>query len=380
LSALARRIESTQVIAHVDMDAFYVAVEMLRHPELRGKPVVVAHDGPRGVVTTASYEARKFGVHSALPMVTAHRRCPDLTVLPVDMQLYRRGSIKVMETLREFSETVEVVGMDEAYVDLSDSPVPQSRAREIKRRVKEETWLVCSIGLAPNKLMAKIASDLDKPDGFCILDEASWLETVGDKPASLLPGVGPRTFARLQEIGIETVGDLAGADEGLLERSFGPNHGGGLRDRGRGIGSSVLTTDRVRKSESRETTFRADVTDREELVETIERLARSVCESLESHGNSGRTVTMKIRLRPFKTYTRSRTLDSPTRDPETVVRVARELLDRFDPQVPVRLIGVGLAGLASDSEPEQANGPAGAAPEDTGSDPAEPQLDLRAAS
>src|SRR3954451_5933672 len=167
----------SQVIAHVDMDAFYVSIETLRHPELRGKPVVVAYDGPRGVVTTASYEARKYGVHSALPMVTARRRCPDLTVLPVDMQLYRRGSNKVMETLREFSDQVEVVGMDEAYVDLNSSPVPQSRAHEIRGRLRDVAPLVCSIGLAPNKLMAKIASDLDKPDGFFLLTEETWLAT-----------------------------------------------------------------------------------------------------------------------------------------------------------------------------------------------------------
>ena len=340
------------MIAHVDMDAFYVSVEMLRHPQLRGKPVVVAYDGPRGVVTTASYEARKFGVHSALPMVTARRRCPDLVVLPVDMQLYRRGSIKMMETLQEFSDTVEVVGTDEAYVDLSDSPVPQSRAREIKHKVKEATWLVCSIGLAPNKLMAKIASDLDKPDGFCVLDDASWLPSVGEKRASILPGVGPKTYERLQRIGIETVAQLASADQALLQREFGPNHGDDLRARANGVGASTLTTERKRKSESRETTFGADVTDRAELLETIDRLARSVCASLESHDSVGRTVTLKIRIQPFKTYTRSRTLDSSTRDPDTVASVARELLERFDPQAPVRLVGVGVAGLASPAEGE----------------------------
>jgi DNA polymerase IV len=336
------------VIAHVDMDAFYVSIEMLRHPELRGKPVVVAYDGPRGVVTTASYEARKYGVHSALPMVTARRRCPDLTVLPVDMQLYRRGSNKVMETLRDFSDEVEVVGLDEAYVDLSDSPVPQSRAKEIKRRIREVTYLVCSIGLAPNKLMAKIASDLDKPDGFFVLDHDNWLETVGEKPASLLPGVGPKTFDRLRAIGVETVAQLATADELGLGRAFGPNHGGGLRERANGIGSTKLNEDTVRKSESRETTFPEDVTDRKLLHDTVERLARSVCESLAQNKRRGRTVTLKIRLQPFKTYTRSRTLSSHTCDPEEVIATARELLERFDPQRPVRLVGVGLAGLAED--------------------------------
>jgi DNA polymerase-4 len=335
------------------MDAFYVSIEMLRHPELRGKPVVVAYDGPRGVVTTASYAARKYGVHSALPMVTARRRCPDLTVLPVDMQLYKRGSVKVMETLREFSDEVEVVGLDEAYVDLSGSPVPQSRAQEIKRRIKETTHLVCSIGLAPNKLMAKIASDLDKPDGFFVLDHDNWLATVGDKPASLLPGVGPKTFERLRTAGVETVAQLAETDEADLERAFGPKHGRGLRARASGLGSTSLNEERVRKSESRETTFPEDVTDLQLLRDTVDRLARSVCESLASNNRRGRTVTLKIRLQPFKTYTRSRTLPSHTCDPDRVVATARELLDRFDPQRPVRLVGVGMAGLADDEARHQ---------------------------
>jgi DNA polymerase IV len=344
------------VIAHVDMDAFYVSIEMLRHPELRGKPVVVAYDGPRGVVTTASYEARKYGVHSALPMVTARRRCPQLTVLPVDMQLYKRGSVKVMETLREFSDEIEVVGLDEAYVDLSGSPVPQSRAQEIKRRIKEVTYLVCSIGLAPNRLMAKIASDLDKPDGFFVLDHDNWLETVGEKPASLLPGVGPKTFERLRGMDIETVAQLAEADELTLAQAFGPKHGGGLRARANGIGSERLNMETVRKSESRETTFPEDVTDRQVLHDTVERLARSVCESLASNNRRGRTVTLKIRLQPFKTHTRSRTLPSHTCESELVVATARELLDRFDPQRPVRLVGVGLAGLAEDEAPRNQPG------------------------
>jgi DNA polymerase IV len=350
------------VIAHVDMDAFYVSIELLRHPELRGKPIVVAYDGPRGVVTTASYEARRYGVHSALPMVTARRRCPQLTVLPVDMQLYRRGSVKVMETLREFSDQVEVVGMDEAYVDLSGSPVPQSRAMEIKRRVNEATHLVCSIGLAPNKLMAKIASDLDKPDGFFLLTEENWLLEVGDKAASLLPGVGARTFERLGEIGINTVAELAQAEAGVLERAFGPRHGMGLHDRANGKGSERLTMERKRKSESRETTFPEDVTDRAAMHETVERLARSVCRSLASHERRGRTVTLKIRLRPFKTYTRSRTLSSPTCDADTVAATAAELLERFDPQAPVRLVGVGVAGLAS--ERQDASDPARSTPDE----------------
>ena len=341
------------MIAHVDMDAFYVSIELLRHPELRGKPVVVAYDGPRGVVTTASYEARKYGVHSALPMVTARRRCPELIVLPVDMPLYKRGSTKVMETLREFSDEVEVVGLDEAYVDLSSSPVPRSRAMEIKRKIKEATRLVCSIGLAPNKLMAKIASDLDKPDGFFVLEHENWLSVVGRKPAKLLPGVGPRTDERLRSIGSETVEQLAATEPGLLETTFGPTHGLGLRDRARGVGSTDLNMEVKRKSESRETTFPEDVTDRHLLTEKVDQLARSVSRSLASNGRRGRTVTLKIRLRPFKTYTRSRTLPEHTCDEEIVVRTAQELLERFDPQAPVRLVGVGVAGLTSDAQARQ---------------------------
>ena len=225
--------------------------------------------------------------------------------------------------------------LDEAYVELSASPVPQSRAQEIKGRIREATHLICSIGLAPNKLMAKIASDLDKPDGFFVLDHDNWLETVGEKPASLLPGVGPKTFARLRGIGIETVAQLSQTDELTLGRAFGPNHGAGLLARANGIGSTKLNEDRVRKSESRETTFPEDITDRQVLHDTVERLARSVCESLAQNKRRGRTVTLKIRLQPFKTYTRSRTLSSHTCDADQVVATARELLDRFDPQLPV---------------------------------------------
>jgi DNA polymerase IV len=186
-----------------------------------------------------------------------------------------------------------------------------------------------------------------------VLDHDKWLEAVGEKPASLLPGVGPKTFGRLQGLGIETVAQLAQTDELTLGQVFGPNHGEGLRARANGIGSTNLNEEVKRKSESRETTFPEDVTDRGVLRETVDRLARSVCESLASHGRRGRTVTLKIRLRPFKTYTRSRTLPSHTVEPDTVAGTALELLERFDPQTPVRLIGVGVAGLVGEEEHHQ---------------------------
>ena len=182
-----------RLIAHVDMDAFFVAVELRRRPELRGKPVVVAtgtDPGARGVVMAASYEARKFGVHSALPLATAHRRCPEMVLVPRDMELYREVSGQVMAILREEVERVEVVGLDEAYLDLGDSAFPKSDCRRVKHRIREETGLVCSIGLAPNKLLAKIASDLDKPDGFFVLTPERMLDAVGDRPAVADPRRG----------------------------------------------------------------------------------------------------------------------------------------------------------------------------------------------
>ncbi|HET8976058.1 MAG TPA: DNA polymerase IV [Solirubrobacterales bacterium] len=368
--------DGARVYAHVDMDAFYVAVELLRRPELRGKPVIVAtgsENRARGVVMTASYEARSYGVHSALPLTIAHRRCPDLIQIPSDRESYLEISREVMSILRGYSERVEIVGIDEAYLDLSDSAVPKSRARQLKVEIRDKTGLVCSVGLAENKLLAKIASDLDKPDGLCLLATGQMLDRVGDRPAKLIPGVGPKTAERLSRMGIGTVAELARADRGALDAALGPSLGALVHDRANGIDPRPLETERRPKSESRETTFAEDVADKAELASTLDRLAGSVCEGLAKAGYSGRTVTMKIRLRPFRTFTRSRTLPSPTRDGRTVAAVARELLERFELDAPVRLIGVGVAGLAPDDE----QGGGGAAPGAAEGDPAEPlRLDL----
>ena len=331
------------------MDAFYVAVELLRRPELRGKPVIVAtgtDPHARGVVMTASYEAREYGVHSALPLAIAHRRCPQAVLIPRDMDLYKRGSKRVMEILAAYSDTIEVAGLDEAYLDLSDSPAPKARARELKQRVLYETRLRCSVGIAPNKLMAKIASDLEKPDGLCVLGHDRWLEAVGDRPVALLPGVGPRTEERLAALGIETVRELAEAPAGRLERAFGPRLGASLRETANGHDDRAVTTDRAPKSESRETTFAHDVSEPAILYDTLDRFAAEVGERLVRDGYVGRTVTMKIRLRPFRTYTRSRTLPAATAAAATIREVARELLDNFELDAPVRLLGVGMSGLA----------------------------------
>jgi DNA polymerase IV len=337
----------------VDMDAFFVSVELLRRPELRGKPVVVATGTDataRGVVMAASYEARRFGVHSALPLATAHRRCPQAILIPRDLGRYRRASRKVMEVLRRFSDRVEVAGLDEAYLDLSDCPAPKARARQLKAEVRAETGLVCSVGLAPNKLLAKIASDLEKPDGLCVLEPEGMLDAVGDRRATLIPGVGPRTAERLLRLGVRTVADLARAEPAALERAFGPRLGRELRGRALGHDDRPVVTERAPKSESRETTFPADVSDRATLRETLDRLADSVCSGLAEGGYAGRTVTLKIRLRPFRTHTRSRTIDEPTRDPEQVHAVARQLLAEFELDAPVRLLGIGVGGLVAAAE------------------------------
>jgi DNA polymerase-4 len=333
------------------MDAFFVAVEVRRRPELRGKPVVVAtgtDPGARGVVMAASYEARKFGVHSALPLATAHRRCPDMVLVPRDMELYREVSGQVMRVLREEVDRVEVVGLDEAYLDLAGSTFPKSDCRRVKHRIREETGLVCSIGLAPNKLLAKIASDLDKPDGFFVLTPEGMLDAVGDRPAALIPGVGPKTAERLRQAGVRTVGDLAGADPAVLSRAVGPRLGAELRARANGVDERPVQTEREPKSESAETTFAEDVSDAEVLHATLDRLAARVCEGLGRSGYRGRTVTVKVRLRPFRTFTRSQTLETPTRNAEVVAPLARELLGRVELDAPVRLVGVGLSGLERD--------------------------------
>jgi DNA polymerase-4 len=348
-------------IAHVDMDAFFVSAELLRRPELRGKPVVVAtgtDPHARGVVMAASYEARGFGVRSATPLAIAHRRCPQAVLLPRDMTYYRDLSRKVMAMLSRYSDLVEVLGLDEAYLDLTDSAAPRACGRRIKHDVKTELGLTCSVGLAPNKLMAKIASDLDKPDGFRVLHADELLAAVGDRPASLIPGVGPKTAERLARLGITTVSELAHADSASLERAVGARLGPSLRARANGVDNRSVVTEREQKSESRETTFAHDVDDPRVLIDTLDRLLTHLCSGLEKSRLRGRTVTLKIRLRPFRTYTRSRTIDAHTRDPAVIRRVAHELLAAFERDAPVRLVGVGIASLVRDEPDEDATGQA----------------------
>ena len=332
-------------VAHVDMAAFYVSVELQRRPDLVGKSVVVAGSGPRAVVTTASYEARRFGVFSATPAARARRLCPDAVFLQPDFRLYRERSRAVMAGIRAHVDRVEVVGLDEAYLDLSGFERPKAAARRVKAAIEHETGLGCSIGLGPSKLVAKVASDAEKPSGFVVLTrEQACARFAGAAPA-LIPGIGPKTAARLAGQGIDTLGKLAAASEAVLISMFGPRLGPHLGRLARFEHESAVTPLRVAKSESRETTFDHDLTGLHALSPVLERLAAELCATLDREERRGPTVGIKVRLDDFSTHTRARTLDAPTNDRSVVTEVALELLRDFDPPRPVRLLGVRVAGL-----------------------------------
>jgi DNA polymerase IV len=332
-------------IAHVDMDAFYVSVELQRRPELRGKPVVVAGSGARSVVTTASYEARRFGIFSATPAAWARRRCPEAVFIPPDFELYRARSKEVMAVLREHAERLEVVGLDEAYVDLSGIERPRSAARRIKAAIQERTGLCCSIGIGPSKLVAKMASDADKPDGFVALTREEARERFASESPGLVPGIGPKTVERLKERGIATLAQLASMPDAELAEMFGGRLGPQLGRLARFEDERPVVTIRVAKSESRETTFERDLRGLDALEPVLGSLSEDLCRTLARQERAGRTIGIKVRLDDFSTHTRARSLAEPTNDVAVVRRVARQLLREFDPPRPVRLLGVRVAGL-----------------------------------
>jgi DNA polymerase-4 len=337
-----------RVCAHVDMDAFYVSVELQRRPELRGRPVVVAGSGPRAVVTTASYEARKFGVFSATPAERARRLCPDAVFLTPDFDHYRAVSRTVMAELRTHVELVEVVGLDEAYLDLSGFERPKAAARRVKAAVTEATGLGCSIGIGPSKLVAKVASDAEKPDGFVVMTAAEARERFASAPAGLVPGIGPKTAEKLRERGIETLAALASTPDDTLREWFGGNLGPHLGRLARFEDDRPVSEERITKSESRETTFDRDLHARDRMEQELGRLTAQLCAALTRQDERGRTIGIKVRYDDFSTHTRARTLDAPVNDEQTVAAVALELLRRLDPARPVRLLGVRVAGLDQD--------------------------------
>jgi DNA polymerase-4 len=337
--------EWPHVYGHLDMDAFYVSVELQRRPELRGRPVVVAGTGARSVVTTASYEARRLGIFSATPAAWARRRCPDAVFIPPDFELYRTRSKEVMAVLREHVERVEVLGLDEAYLDLTGIDRPKAAARRLKAAIHERTGLGCSIGIGPSKLVAKMASDAEKPDGFVVLTRAEARERFAGASPGLVPGIGPKTAARLAERGIDTLGKLAAAPDAQLAELFGGRLGPHLACLARFEDERSVEPVRVAKSESRETTFERDLRGLDALEPVLDRLSGELCGALARQGRAGRTIGIKVRLDDFSTHTRARTLSEPTSDLGVIGEVATQLLRKFDPPRPVRLLGVRVAGL-----------------------------------
>jgi DNA polymerase-4 len=328
------------------MDAFYASVELRRRPELKGKPVVVCGSGPRAVVTTASYEARKLaGIHSAMPAAIARRRLPDATYIRPDFAAYREASGEVMAILRRNAETVEVVGLDEAYVDLTGLFSPKATMRRISAEIREETGLGCSVGISENRLLAKITSELGKPGGLVVLTREEALERFADASPGLIPGIGPKTVARFQQMGIQTLAALRAHDPGALQQAFGPRTGPWLHARARFEDETPIAAVRETKSQSTETTFDVDVADRAEQERHVASLAEELCRRLSARGLRGRTVGIKVRLDDWTNATRSQTLDAPTDDPTVVKPIALRLLREYAPPRPVRLLGVRVAGF-----------------------------------
>jgi DNA polymerase-4 len=338
-------------IAHLDVDAFYASVELLRRPELRGLPVIVAGSGPRAVVTTASYEARRFGIGSAMPASRARRLCPDAVVIPPDFGAYRDVSREVMDLVREEVEKVEVVGLDEAYLDLEGLVAPHAAMRRLVARIRAATGLSVSVGIGPSKLVAKVASDAEKPGGFVVLTREEARARFAGASPGLVPGIGPKTVARLQALGIATLGALATAPDELLARRFGGRQGPWLRRLARfEDAGEVAATPRPAVSESRETTFDADIADHGRLEEILGRLAGELCAGLGRHGRRGRTVAIKVRLDDFTTVTRARTIARATNAPAEVTAIAVGLLRDYAPPRPVRLLGVRVASFDDESD------------------------------
>ncbi|MGW7141786.1 DNA polymerase IV [Streptomyces xanthophaeus] len=339
-------------ILHLDMDAFYAAVEQASKPSLRGKAVIVGGLGPRGVVATASYEARRFGVHSAMPMGQARRLCPNGACLIPRFSLYREVSEVVMGLLRELSPLVEPLSLDEAFVDLEaggtafDARGARATGERLRADIRAATGLSGSVGLAGSKMLAKVASEEAKPDGLLLIEPGTERELLAPMPVRTLPGVGPATGEHLRRAGITLVGELAEAGEDELVRMLGRSHGVGLYRMALGLDDRPVVAERDAKSVSVEDTFDVDLHDRIRIRGEVQRLADRCVQRLRGSGHSGRTIVLKVRRYDFSTLTRSETLRGPTDDPGVVREAAARLLEAVDTTGGVRLLGVGVTGLA----------------------------------
>jgi len=333
----------TRWVLHVDLDQFIAAVEVLRHPELRGRPVVVGGDGDpakRGVVATASYEARAYGVHSGLPLRTAVRRCPDAVFLAVDPDAYEAVSAAVMATLREFDAVVEVVGWDEAFLGV-DADDPEAVAGQIADRIRAATHLDATVGIGQNKLQAKLATGFGKPAGIFRLTSQTWFEVLGDRPTDALWGIGLKTARKLTELGIATVAELAAADTDALAARFGPATGPWLVRIARGEDRSPVTAEPYRaRSRGREITFQRDIKNWEEVRIEVGRLARRVTDDIASEQRPAIRVVVKVRYAPFFTRTHAYPLAAPASEAIAIEQAALAALDWFTERRPVRLLGV----------------------------------------
>ncbi len=344
-------LNQSRVILHLDMDAFYASVEELDNPAIRGKPVIVGGGENRGVVSAASYKAREFGVHSALPMATARRLCPDGIFLPVRMARYQEISSLVFEIFHNFTPLVEPLSLDEAFLDVSDSSSlfgsGEEMACEIKQLVKKTTGLTISAGVASNKLVAKIASDLEKPDGLTIVapgEEGSFLAPL---PIKRLWGVGKTTQKKLKLFGVQTIGDLVRLPATILESEFG-KLGGWMLQSAQGIDHRPVEPKRLIKSMGNEETYGTDLRDLTHIHQELLALANKVGSRLRRHGFSGRTVSLKVKYHDFVTKTRSKTLNKPTNDHLEIFKWISELLKKTEAgKKPIRLLGVSLANLDS---------------------------------
>ena len=340
-------------IAHIDLDAFFASVELSRRPELEGLPLIVAGSGPRAVVTTASYEARIFGVGSAMPASQAKRLCPEAVVIAPNSAAYREVSRAVMAIIGDHIERFEQLGIDEAFLDLEGLHSPKSAIRRLVAQIYEQTSMRASVGIGPNRLVAKVASDAEKPNGFLVLTAEEARQRFANSPVSLVPGIGPRTSERLGEMGIETLAQLRAADEASLIGRFGARQGPALVALACFDASAELVTDREAVSESRETTFDQDINSGDELEQAMRLLATELATALQRNGRSGRTIRIKVRLDDWTTVTRARTIPARTNNYETIINIAIALLREYGPQRPVRLVGVGVAGFAPRQQSSQ---------------------------
>lgn len=340
-------------ILHIDLDAFFAAVEQRDKPSLRGKPVVVGGVGGRGVVATASYEARAFGVHSAMPTAEARRRCPNAAFLAGRFSAYRSASHAVMNLLRGISPLVEPLSLDEAFVDLAAADLTDLSVSavsafgwELKERIADATGgLTSSVGIGSSKFIAKIASELDKPSGMVVVAPGMEQDVLRPMQVTVIPGVGPATTEQLRRIGVQTVADLEEISADELVRVLGNAQGTSLYRLARAQDDRPVVAEREAKSISVEDTYETDHVDQRLLEALLERQSTKVTERLRKARLSGRTVTLKVRLHDFSTHTRSSTLPGPTDDTKTVARVARTLLHELDTSGGVRLLGVGVSGL-----------------------------------